>query len=182
VQRWRKRREVCSRQRASIHGNGHTRREEDNKDWAVGDSFPRLIPAESQPKARTRQLPSPSSSSTSPPERRCPSPTVTTPTRRPSTASKASSPSRSKDAQSKSAPATRSASLDIPLGAVHRFDNLHPATSKTLAIVTPGILGPDYFREIAAIAKAAATSVPPTPPDPKALAEVMRRHGLTPAP
>jgi hypothetical protein len=60
--------------------------------------------------------------------------------------------------------------------------HLHPATSKTLAIVTPGILGPDYFREIAAIAKAAATSVPPTLPDPKALAEVMRRHGLTPTP
>jgi len=56
------------------------------------------------------------------------------------------------------------------LGAVHRFDNLHATTSRTLAIVTPGILTPDYFREIAAIAKAAATSAPPTPPDPKALA------------
>ena len=54
--------------------------------------------------------------------------------------------------------------------------------TKTLAIISPGILTPDYFREIATIAKAAATSVPPTPPDPKALAEVMRRHGLTPAP
>jgi hypothetical protein len=42
-------------------------------------------------------------------------------------------------------------------------------------IVSPGILGPDYFREIAAIAKAAAKSIPP------ALAEVMLRHGLTPA-
>jgi hypothetical protein len=40
---------------------------------------------------------------------------------------------------------------------------------------------PGLLPEIAAIAKAAATSVPPTPPDPKALAEVMRRHGLTPA-
>ena len=73
------------------------------------------------------------------------------------------------------------AALCIPRGAVHRFDNLHSATSKTLAIISPGILTPDYFREIATIAKAAATSVPPTPPDPKALAEVMRRHGLTPA-
>jgi hypothetical protein len=82
----------------------------------------------------------------------------------------ASSPSPSKDAKSKSAPATRSASLDIPLGAVHRFDNLYSATSKTLAIISPRILIPDYFREIATIAKAAATSVPPTPPDPKALA------------
>ena len=72
--------------------------------------------------------------------------------------------------------------LCIPRGAVHRFDNLHSATSKTLAIISPGILTPDYFREIATIARAAATSVPPTPPHPKALAEVMRRHGLTPAP
>jgi quercetin dioxygenase-like cupin family protein len=72
--------------------------------------------------------------------------------------------------------------LCIPRGAVHRFDNLHSATSRTLAIISPGILGPDYFREIAAVAKAAAATVPPAPPDPAALAEVMRRHGLTPAP
>jgi len=68
--------------------------------------------------------------------------------------------------------------LCIPRGAVHRFDNVHTADAKMLAIVTPGILGPDYFREIAAVAKAAAAG----PPDPAAIAEVMRRHGLTPAP
>ena len=68
--------------------------------------------------------------------------------------------------------------LCIPRGAVHRFDNTHAADAKMLAVVTPGILGPDYFREIAAVAKAAAGR----PPDPAAIAEVMRRHGLTPAP
>lgn len=68
--------------------------------------------------------------------------------------------------------------LCIPRGAVHRFDNTHGADTKMLAIVSPGILGPDYFREIAAIAKASAGG----PPDPAALAAVMRRHGLTPAP
>jgi quercetin dioxygenase-like cupin family protein len=72
--------------------------------------------------------------------------------------------------------------LCIPRGAIHRFDNLHSANSRALAIVTPGILTPDYFREIATIAKAAATAVPPGPPNPTAIAEVMRRHGLTPAP
>jgi len=46
--------------------------------------------------------------------------------------------------------------LCIPRGAVHRFDNGHAADAKMLAVVTPGILGPDYFREIAAVAKAAA--------------------------
>ena len=68
--------------------------------------------------------------------------------------------------------------LCIPRGAVHRFDNNHSADARGLAIVTPGILGPDYFREIAAVVKAAAGR----PPDAAAIAEVMRRHGLTPAP
>jgi quercetin dioxygenase-like cupin family protein len=68
--------------------------------------------------------------------------------------------------------------LCIPRGAVHRFDNVHKLDARMLAIVTPGILGPDYFRDIAAVAKAAAGG----PPDPTAIAEVMRRHGLTPAP
>jgi quercetin dioxygenase-like cupin family protein len=68
--------------------------------------------------------------------------------------------------------------LCVPRGVVHRFDNPHSAAARVLAIVSPGVLGPDYFREIAAVAKAAAGG----PPDPVALAEVMRRHGLTPAP
>jgi quercetin dioxygenase-like cupin family protein len=68
--------------------------------------------------------------------------------------------------------------LGIPRGAVHRFDNLHAADAKMLAIVTPGILRPAYFREMAAVIQAAAGG----PPNPKAMAEVMLRHGLTPAP
>ena len=68
--------------------------------------------------------------------------------------------------------------LCIPRGAIHRFDNFHSADAKMLAIVTPGVLRPDYFREIAAVVEAATGG----PPDPAALGEVMRRHGLTPAP
>jgi quercetin dioxygenase-like cupin family protein len=68
--------------------------------------------------------------------------------------------------------------LVITRGAVHRFDNRGDADAIALAIVTPGILGPDYFREIAAVLDAAAGS----PPDLAAIAAVMRRHGLTPAP
>jgi quercetin dioxygenase-like cupin family protein len=67
--------------------------------------------------------------------------------------------------------------LCIPRGAVHRFDNGHTADAKMLAIVTPGILSPDYFREIADVVKAAAAG----PPDGAAIAQVMLRHGLTPA-
>jgi quercetin dioxygenase-like cupin family protein len=68
--------------------------------------------------------------------------------------------------------------LCIPRGVVHRFDNDHGLDAKMLAIITPGILGPEYFREMAAVLEGAAGG----PPDPAALAKVMRRHGLTPAP
>src|ERR671921_454978 len=68
--------------------------------------------------------------------------------------------------------------LCIPRGVVHRFDNHQEVDAKMLAIVSPGVLSPEYFREMAAVIKAATGG----PPDPVALAEVMRRHGLTPAP
>jgi quercetin dioxygenase-like cupin family protein len=66
--------------------------------------------------------------------------------------------------------------LFIPRGVVHRFENRGDGDAKAYAVVTPGILGPNFFREIAAVVDAAAG-----PPDPAALHEVMRRHGLTPA-
>ena len=66
--------------------------------------------------------------------------------------------------------------LCIPRGAVHHFDNTGDAHARQLAIVTPGVLGPDYFREVAAVLDASAG-----PPNFAALGEVMRRHGLTPA-
>ena len=67
--------------------------------------------------------------------------------------------------------------LCIRRGAIHRFDNHHSADSRTLAIVSPGILGPDYFREVAGVVNASAAG----PPNLAAIAEIMRRHGLTPA-
>jgi quercetin dioxygenase-like cupin family protein len=68
--------------------------------------------------------------------------------------------------------------LCIPRGIVHHFDNSRDVGATALAIVTPGILGPDFFREVAAILDAAVGG----PPDLAAVAAVMRRHGLTPAP
>jgi len=65
--------------------------------------------------------------------------------------------------------------LLIPRGAVHQFDNTVHVDAKALAVVTPGVLRSDYFREVAAILDAAAGG----PPDFAALGEVMRRHGLT---
>jgi quercetin dioxygenase-like cupin family protein len=70
----------------------------------------------------------------------------------------------------------RGDALFIPRGTVHHFDNTHDADAKALAIVTPGILGPDFFREVAVVLDASAGG----PPDVVALGEIMRRHGLTP--
>ena len=68
--------------------------------------------------------------------------------------------------------------LCIPRGAVHRFDNNGAQDSKVLCVVTPAAIGPQYFRDVAGVLKAAAGG----PPDRARLMEVMRRHGLTPAP
>ena len=68
--------------------------------------------------------------------------------------------------------------LFIPRGVVHRFDNAGDVDATALAIVTPGVLGPGYFRELAAIVESAAGA----PPDLQAMAAAMRRHGLTPCP
>jgi quercetin dioxygenase-like cupin family protein len=68
--------------------------------------------------------------------------------------------------------------LCIRRGAVHQFENEGDVDAKVLAIVSPGLLGPDYFREMASAVEAAAGG----PPDLAAIGAVMRRHGLTPAP
>ena len=66
--------------------------------------------------------------------------------------------------------------LCISRGAVHQFENTGDVDARALAIVTPGILGPEYFREVAAVLDSSAGG----PPDLAAIAAVMRRHGLTP--
>ena len=68
--------------------------------------------------------------------------------------------------------------LCIPHGAIHRFDNNRIEDAKALCIITPAAIGPQYFREAAEVSNAAAGGLP----DRIRMAEVMRRHGLTPAP
>ena len=68
--------------------------------------------------------------------------------------------------------------LCIPRGAIHRFDNNGSQDVKALCAITPAALGPQYFREAAEVIQAAAGG----PPDRVKMAEIMRRHGLTPAP
>lgn len=67
--------------------------------------------------------------------------------------------------------------LIIPRGAVHCFANNGSQEAKALCVISPGVLGPDYFREMAAIAAAAGGR-----PDRAKMVEIMLRHGLTPAP
>ena len=66
--------------------------------------------------------------------------------------------------------------LFIPRGVVHGFVNETQAIAKMLCVLTPGVLGPEFFREVAV---AVGGSVPP---DPARMVEIMKRYGLIPAP
>jgi quercetin dioxygenase-like cupin family protein len=66
----------------------------------------------------------------------------------------------------------------VPRGQIHGFENHGSVDARFLAIATPAVFGAAYFREIGEVLAAAAGG----PPDLRAIGEVMRRHGLTPAP
>ncbi len=68
--------------------------------------------------------------------------------------------------------------LCIPRGATHRFDNNGIQDVKALCVITPAAIGPQFFREAAEVINA----TPGGPPDRAKMADIMRRHGLTPAP
>jgi len=65
--------------------------------------------------------------------------------------------------------------LFIPRGHVHHFVNLDTQDARELSVITPGLLGPEYFHEIAEVVNAGG------PPNVERIMEVMRRHGLRPA-
>jgi len=66
----------------------------------------------------------------------------------------------------------------VPRGQIHGFENPGSVDAKFLAIATPAVFGPAYFREIAEVLAA----TPGGPPNLAAIGDVMSRHGLTPAP
>jgi hypothetical protein len=68
--------------------------------------------------------------------------------------------------------------LCIPRGAIHRFDNNESRDVKALCVITPAAIGPQYFREAAEVINAAAGGQP----NRAQMVEIMRRHGLIPAP
>jgi len=57
-------------------------------------------------------------------------------------------------------------------------DNNGMQDATTLCVITPAAIGPQYFREAANVIDAAAGGSP----ERAEMAEIMRRHGLTPAP
>jgi quercetin dioxygenase-like cupin family protein len=61
--------------------------------------------------------------------------------------------------------------LFIPRGTPHRYRNTSDDTIRELAVVTPGVLGPAYFRELEAVVDSG---------DRDAIEAVMRRHGVIP--
>ena len=62
----------------------------------------------------------------------------------------------------------------IKRGIIHSFRNDTQEPATCLAILSPGVLGPGYFREMAALLADGA-------PDVGKLKETMLRHGLVPA-
>ncbi|WP_298961799.1 cupin domain-containing protein [uncultured Methylobacterium sp.] len=64
--------------------------------------------------------------------------------------------------------------LFIARGTVHGFTNASGAPATCLCVLTPGVLGPEYFREIADLVATGA-------PDATRVREIMLRHGLVPA-
>ncbi|MCM4173071.1 cupin domain-containing protein [Arenibacter sp. TNZ] len=62
----------------------------------------------------------------------------------------------------------------IPRGAVHGFKNRTQENAKALAVISPALIGPNFFKECAEIVNAGG------PPDIKQLKMVMTRHGLVP--
>lgn len=65
-------------------------------------------------------------------------------------------------------------SLFIPRGIPHGFTNLGQQTAKALAVATPGLIGPGYFKDIAEIVNAGG------PPDIERMKLVFKKHGLVP--
>ncbi|MGY8638289.1 cupin domain-containing protein [Bradyrhizobium sp. 14AA] len=66
-------------------------------------------------------------------------------------------------------------SVFIKRGIVHGFTNRSGSPATCLCILSPGVLGPQYFRDMAALLSAGT-------PDPAQMKATMLRYGLIPAP
>ncbi|WP_260735221.1 cupin domain-containing protein [Tunturiibacter lichenicola] len=64
--------------------------------------------------------------------------------------------------------------LCIPRGTVHSYSNQHTSAARMMCLLTPGLVGPEYFRELAAAIQ------PGSPPDIAEISTVMARYGVIP--
>ncbi|MEI6312789.1 MAG: cupin domain-containing protein [Bacteroidota bacterium] len=62
----------------------------------------------------------------------------------------------------------------IPKGIAHGFINKHTTTAKVLSVITPALIGPEYFRELADIINAGGA------PDIEKVKLVLNKYGLIP--
>lgn len=62
----------------------------------------------------------------------------------------------------------------IKRGIVHGFNNPGNETVRALCVLSPAHIGPEYFREMAAVINAGG------PPDMQKLLAIMKHHGLEP--
>jgi quercetin dioxygenase-like cupin family protein len=65
--------------------------------------------------------------------------------------------------------------LHIPHGTVHSCLNDQQSTARVICLLTPGLLGPEYFREVAAAYRAE------DPPNLAYIGSVMARYDIIPA-
>ncbi len=63
----------------------------------------------------------------------------------------------------------------VPRGAIHHFINQHAGPARALALWSPALIGPGFFRECAAVINAGG------PPDIARVTAIMRAYGLIPA-
>jgi hypothetical protein len=59
-----------------------------------------------------------------------------------------------------------------PRGSIHHFSNPGDVSARVLIVFSPANIGPDYFREVAAVVSAGG------PPDMEKMKSVMQRHGI----
>ena len=62
--------------------------------------------------------------------------------------------------------------LFVPRGVVHGFNNFGQKDTKTLAVVTPALIGPEFFKEVAALVNVGG------PPDMEKIKAVYSKYGL----
>ncbi len=74
----------------------------------------------------------------------------------------------------KPTPVSKGTVLFIPRGVPHFYENRHHATARILCLQTPGIMGPEYYEELASLYSQDGIA------DLASIAATMHRYGIVP--